>query len=97
VLVIRSDGCVMPRCQVHGAEASSLRAALPTPDAVVACPEQERGHAGASPAHFSEVQAEQVLWQEFRDRGTSLNNTLNEALWIHTGPAWRVFQVRVSY
>jgi hypothetical protein len=34
---------------------------------------------------------EQELWQEFRDHGASLNNALNEALRIHTGPAWRVF------
>jgi hypothetical protein len=36
---------------------------------------------------------EQELWQEFRDVGASLNNTLNKALWIHAGPAWRAFQV----
>jgi hypothetical protein len=61
----------------------------------VARPEQEREHAYAPPAHFSEAQAEQTLWQEFRDHGASLNNTLNEALRNHAGPAWRVFQVRV--
>jgi hypothetical protein len=33
------------------------------------------------------------LWQEFRDHGASLNRALNEALRIHGGPAWRVFQV----
>jgi hypothetical protein len=47
------------------------------------------------PAHFDEAQDEQALWQEFRDHGASLNNTLNEALRIHGGPAWRVFQVRI--
>jgi hypothetical protein len=41
------------------------------------------------------AQAEQALWQEFRDHGASLNNTLNEALQIHGGPSWRIFQVRV--
>jgi hypothetical protein len=35
-----------------------------------------------------------VLWQEFRDKGASLNRALNEELRIHNGPAWRVFQVR---
>jgi hypothetical protein len=35
-----------------------------------------------------------VLWQEFRNHGASLNNALNEALRIHVGPAWRIFQVR---
>jgi hypothetical protein len=59
-------------------------------------PEQEREHASAPPAHFSEAQAEQALWQEFRDHGASLNNALNEALRIHAGLAWWVFQVRVS-
>jgi hypothetical protein len=34
------------------------------------------------------------LWEELRDHGTSLNRVLNEALRIHGGPAWRVFQVR---
>jgi hypothetical protein len=33
------------------------------------------------------------LWQELRDYGASLNRVLNEALRIHSGPAWRVFQV----
>jgi hypothetical protein len=47
------------------------------------------------PAHFDEAQDEQALWQEFRDHGASLNNTLNEALRIHRGPAWRVFQVHI--
>jgi hypothetical protein len=33
------------------------------------------------------------LWQELRDHGASLNRALNEALRIHSGPAWCVFQV----
>jgi chromosome segregation ATPase len=33
------------------------------------------------------------LWQELRDHGASLNRALNEALRIHSGSAWRVFQV----
>jgi hypothetical protein len=56
-------------------------------------PEQERERAGASPAHFVEAQAKQELWQELRDHGASLNRALNEALWIHSGHALRVFQV----
>jgi hypothetical protein len=80
---------------MHGTKAPSSHAVPPAPDAVVARPEQERGLAGAPPAHFDEAQAEQELWQEFRDHGTSLNNTLNEMLWIHGGPAWRIFQVRI--
>jgi hypothetical protein len=54
---------------------------------------QERERAGAPPAHFVEAQAEQGLWQELRDHGASLNRALNEALRIHSGPAWRIFQV----
>jgi hypothetical protein len=95
VLVMREDGCVMPRHPMYGAEASSLRAALPAPDGTAARPEQEREHASVPPAYFSEAQAKQALWQEFRDHGVSLNNALNEALRIHAGLAWRVFQVRV--
>jgi hypothetical protein len=34
------------------------------------------------------------LWQDFRDHGASLNWALNEALRIHSGRAWHVFQVR---
>jgi hypothetical protein len=69
------------------AGASSSRA-IPT-----ARLEQEREHADAPPAHFIEAQAEQGLWQELRDHGASLNRALNEALRIHSGPAWCVFQV----
>jgi hypothetical protein len=92
---MRKDGCVMPQRPTHGAEASSSRAALPAPDVVVARPEQEQGHAGVPPTHFDEAQAEQALWQEFRDHDASLNNTLNEALRIHGGPSWWIFQVCV--
>jgi hypothetical protein len=79
----------------HGAEASSSCAALPAPDGTTTRPEPEREHTSAPPAHFSEAQAEQALWREFRGHGASLNNTLHEALRIHAGPAWWVFQVRV--
>jgi hypothetical protein len=41
VLVMREDGCVMPRHLTHGAEASSSHAALPAPDGTAARPEQE--------------------------------------------------------
>jgi hypothetical protein len=34
---------------------------------------------------------EQQLWEEVRDHDASLNRVLNEALWIHGGPTWRVF------
>jgi hypothetical protein len=92
---MREDGCAMSRQLTLGAEASSSRAGLPIPDVTVARLEQEQGRVGAAPAHLDEAQAEQALWQEFRDHGASLNNMLNEGLRIHGGPAWRVFQVRV--
>jgi hypothetical protein len=87
VLVMREDGCVMPRHPTHGAEASSSCDGLPAPDVTVARLEQEREHASVPPAHFNETHAEQTLWQEFLDHNTSLNNALNEALRIHGGPA----------
>jgi hypothetical protein len=70
------------------------RRGLPASDGTAARPEQERERVSASPSHFSEAQVEQVLWQEFRDHGSSLNLALNEVLRIHGGPAWRIFQVR---
>jgi hypothetical protein len=95
VLVMREDGCVMPRKPTHGAKASSSRAGIPAPDATVARLEQEREPASAAPAHFNEAQAEQALWQEFCVHDASINNALNEALRIHAGPAWQIFKVRV--
>jgi hypothetical protein len=88
---MREDDCVMSQRPVHDAEASSSHAVLPAPDAVVAHPEWERGHTGAPPAHFDEAQAEQALWQEFQDHNASINNALNEPLWDHGGPSWRIF------
>jgi hypothetical protein len=86
-LVARGDvGAALGR-PADGVGASSSRAG-PT-----ARLEQEREHADAPPAHFIEAQAEQGLWQELRDHGASLNRALNEALRIHSGPAWLVFQV----
>jgi hypothetical protein len=61
----------------HGAEALSSRAALPASNDTAARPEQEWERVNAPPAHFSEAQAEQALWQEFRDHGASLNWALN--------------------
>jgi hypothetical protein len=46
------------------------------------------------PPAFADAQEEQQLWEELRDYDASLNQALNEALRIHGGPAWRVFQVR---
>jgi hypothetical protein len=94
VLVVLEDGRVVLRRPTHGAEASSSRAGLPAPDTVVAGLEQEREPTGAPPAYFNEAQAEQAMWQEFRDQGVSCKNALNEALRIHTGPTWQIFKVR---
>jgi hypothetical protein len=77
---------------VHGAEASSSRAALPASGGSVVSPERER--VDAPLAHFAEAQDEHELWQELRDHDASLNRALNKALQIHSGPAWRVFRVR---
>jgi hypothetical protein len=67
----------------HGAEASSSRAGRSTPG---------EGRVGDPPA-FADAQGEQELWGELRNHGAALDRALNEALRIHGGPAWRVFQV----
>jgi hypothetical protein len=61
------DGCVMSQCPAHDAEASTSHAAPLAPDVAVAHPKQGLCHPDAPSAHFSEAQAEQALWQEFRD------------------------------
>jgi hypothetical protein len=70
--------------QGHGAEASSSRAGRSASGA---------GRVDGPPA-FADAQEEQELWGELRDHGAALNRALNEALRIHGGPTWRVFQVR---
>jgi hypothetical protein len=92
VLMMREDACVMSGRPTHDAEASSSRAALPASDGIAAHLEQER--VDTPPAHFSDAQAEQALWQEFRDHSSSVNRALDEVLRIHGGPAWRICQVR---
>jgi hypothetical protein len=52
-----------------------------------------RRRAAPPPPHFADAQEEQQLWEELYDHGASLKRVLNEALRIHGGPAWRVFQV----
>jgi cytochrome P450 len=46
-------------------------------------------------ALLDKVQAEQVLWQEFREHGTSLNAALTEALRLHGAPSFQLFEVSV--
>jgi hypothetical protein len=83
-LVRRWDGRMVAGGQGHGAEASSSRSSRSAPG---------EGRVDGPPA-FADAQEEQELWGELRDHGAALNRALNEALRIHGGPAWRVFQVR---
>jgi hypothetical protein len=55
VLVMREDGCVMPRRPTHGAEASSSHACLPASNTTVARLEQEREPTSAPPTYFNEA------------------------------------------
>jgi hypothetical protein len=92
--VVRDDGGAALGCPADGAGASSSLAALPTSGGPAASLERERERVDAPPAHLTGAQAEQELWEELHDHGASLNRVLNEALWIHSGPAWHVFRVR---
>jgi hypothetical protein len=83
-LVTRWDGHLVAGSSRRGVEASSSRAAPPGLG-------EER--VDELPA-FADAQEEQQLWAELRDHGASLNRALKEALRIHGGPAWRVFQVK---
>jgi hypothetical protein len=85
--VARSDADVALERPADGAGPSSPRAGP------AARREQWQDEADALPAHFIDAQAEQGLWEELRDHGASLNRVLNEALRIHSDPAWRAFQV----
>jgi hypothetical protein len=90
VLVARGDAGAAPGCPADGAGPSSSHVGP------AARPEQGREDADAPPTHFIDAQAEQGLWEELRDHGALLNRALNEALQIHSGPAWRIFQVSCS-
>jgi hypothetical protein len=92
---MREDGCVMSQRPAHDAEASTSHAAPPARDVAVAHPKRGLRRVDALPTHFDEAQAEQALWQEFRDYDTSINNALTEALRIQGGPSIRIFQVSV--
>jgi hypothetical protein len=87
VLIARSNAGAAPGRPADGAGPSSSCAG---PAARLGQGQEE---ADAPPAHFVDAQAEQGLWEELRDHGASLNRALNEALRIHSGPAWRAFQV----
>jgi hypothetical protein len=82
-LVRRHEGHLVVGGRGHGAEASSSHAGRPA---------QVEGAIDDPPA-FADAQGEQELWGELRSHGATLNRALNEALQVHGGPAWRVFQV----
>jgi hypothetical protein len=67
----------------RGVEASSSRAGHSA---------QVEGVAGDPPA-FADARGEQELWEELRSHSATLDRALNEALRVHGGPAWRIFQV----
>jgi hypothetical protein len=71
------------------AESTAPRPLLPAPAALL----RERGALTVRPPSPTPRRL-QGLWEELRDHGAALNRALNEALRIHGGPAWRVFQVR---
>jgi hypothetical protein len=82
-LVRRREGHMVAGGRGYGAEASSSRAGRSAP---------VEGLVGDPPA-FADAQGEQELWGELGNHGAALDRALNEALRIHGGPAWRVFQV----
>jgi hypothetical protein len=81
--VMRREGHMVAGGRGHGAEALSSRAGRSAP---------VEGFTGDPPA-FAGAQGEQELWGELCNHGAALDRALNEALRIHGGPAWRVFQV----
>jgi hypothetical protein len=83
-LVTRWDGRMVAGGSRHGFEASSSRAAPPGLG-------EERVD---EPPAFADAHEEQQLWAELHDHDASLNQALNEALRIHGGSAWRVFQMK---
>jgi hypothetical protein len=44
---------------------------------------------------LNEARAERVPWQEFRAHGASLNTALTEALRLHGGRSFQLFDVRI--
>jgi hypothetical protein len=83
VLVRRREGHMVAGSRGHGAEASS---------SCTGHSARVEGAIGDPPA-FADAQGEQELWGELQSHGATLDRALNEALRVHGGPAWRVFQV----
>jgi hypothetical protein len=84
VLVVRSDGCVMLQWPTHDAEASTSRNVPPASDTAPSRLE----------SLLTEARAGKALWQEFRAHDTSLNAALTEALRLHGGRSFQIFEVR---
>jgi hypothetical protein len=85
----------MSQRPVHDVEVSTSRAVPPAPDVAISQLEQGLRRPVVPRALLDEVQAEQALWQEFREHITSLNAALTEALRIHGGPSFRLLEVSV--
>jgi hypothetical protein len=85
----------MSQRSAHDAEASTSCAAPPASVVAVLQPEQGLCRLGVPHTLLDEVQSEQALWQEFRDHGASINNALTEALRLHGGPSFQLFEVSV--
>jgi hypothetical protein len=92
---MREDGYVMSKCPAHDAKASTSRASPPASDVAISQPKQGLHRPGVPHALLDKTQAEQALWLEFCDHGASINNTLTEALQLHGGPSFRLFEVSV--
>jgi hypothetical protein len=91
-LVRRWDGHMVAGGSRHGVEASSSHTA-PGLSGPAADPGRGQERVDAPSPLFADAQEEQQLWVELRGHGASLNRALNQALQIHGGPAWHVFQV----
>jgi hypothetical protein len=71
------------------AEGSASRLLLPAPATLL----RERGALTVHPS-LPVPKRSRSCGRELCDHSATLNRALNEALRIHGGPAWRVFQVR---
>jgi hypothetical protein len=85
----------MSQRPVHNTEASTSRVVPLAPDATVLQLEQGQRHPGVPHALFDEAQADQALWQKFHAHGASLNAALTEALRLHGGRSFQLFEVSI--
>jgi hypothetical protein len=80
---------------VHDAKVLTSRATLPASDVAISQPKQGLRRLGVPRTLLDKAQAEQMLWQEFRDHDASINNAQTEALRLHGGLSFRLFEVGV--